>query len=87
MAAPEVSMRPRGVGLGRGRGWGSPWGPAEGPGTKLAPLGRWAALPGEGQWGSGKFLARRREGEDLGSPKCLLHQEINSLRTGFGDKE
>ena len=34
----------------------------------------------------GILLARAQEGEDLGLPKCLLHQEINSLRTGFSDE-
>lgn len=87
MALPEVDLHPWGGGPGRGLGWGNPWGPAEGPGTEVAPLGGWATLPGEGQRGSGKFLAQRQEGEDLGFPKCLLHQEINSLRTGFGHKE
>lgn len=34
----------------------------------------------------GLLLAWGQEGEDLGLPKCLLHQEINSLRTGFSDE-
>lgn len=37
--------------------------------------------------GSGNLLAQRQEEEDLGLSKCLLHQEINSLRAGSRDEE
>lgn len=71
-------------GLGAGRLWG-PTGGFQSLRWYLQDEEQLHSAQDGRAWGA--LLAQRQEGEDLGLPKCLLHQEINSLRTGFSDEE